>query len=30
VIAVIAGSGDVPQLLDGISWPGGGRRKRRR
>ncbi len=30
VIAVITGSGDAQQLFDGISWPGGGRRKRRR
>jgi hypothetical protein len=30
VIAIISGSGDAHQLLDGISWPGDGRRKRRR
>jgi hypothetical protein len=30
VIAAIDGSGDPQQLFDGISWPGGGRRKRRR
>ena len=30
VIALINGSGDAQQLLDGVSWPGGGRRKRRR
>ncbi len=30
VIALINGSGDAQQLLDGVSWPGGGPRKRRR
>lgn len=30
VFAIINGSGDASQLLGSISWPGGGRRKRRR
>lgn len=30
VIAVINGSGDTEQLFSNISWPGGGRRNRRR
>ncbi len=30
VIAVINGSADAEQLFSNISWPGGGRRNRRR